>query len=157
MKNMTTVERTGERELTVSRVITGPARLVFEAWTNPALLQRWWVPRSSGLRLIRCAIDARTGGSYRLAFDVGDGKTMEFYGTYVEVSPPERLVWTNEEGADVTVTTVTFTEQAGATVVTLRELYPSKEALDAAMGTGQAEGTRESFEQLEELIVAHRA
>lgn len=152
MKNVTTVERTGERELTVTRIISGPARLVYEAWTKPELFQRWWVPRSMGLSLVRCEVDARTGGRYKLVFDVGEGKTMEFFGKYLEVTPHARLVWTNEESPDVSVTTVTFTEHAGKTVVVLHELFPSKEALEA-QGTGQAEGTRESFEQLEEFIL----
>ena len=154
MKNATTVERTGERELTITLVISGPARLVFEAWTRPELFRQWWVPRSVGLSLMTCELDARTGGSYRLVYDVGEGKTMAFFGKYLEVTPPSRIVWTNEEGAEVTVTTVTLTEEGGKTVVAMTEVYPSKEALDAAMSSGMPEGTCETFGQLEEFIVA---
>lgn len=154
MKNATTVERTGERELTITRVISGPARLVFEAWTRPELFRQWWVPRSVGLSLMTCELDARTGGSYRLVYDVGEGKTMAFFGKYLEVTPPSRIVWTNEEGAEVTVTTVTLTEEGGKTVVAMTEVYPSKEGLDAAMSSGMPEGTCETFGQLEEFIVA---
>lgn len=154
MKNATTVERTGERELTITRIISGPARLVFEAWTRPELFRQWWVPRSMGMCLVSCEIDARTGGSYRLEYDVGEGKTMAFFGKYLEVTPPPRIVWTNEEGAEVTVTTVTLTEQGDKTVVAMSEVYPSKEALDAAMSSGMPEGTCETFGQLEEFIVA---
>jgi uncharacterized protein YndB with AHSA1/START domain len=77
---------------------------------------------------------------------------MAFFGTYVEVTPFSRLVWTNEESDDGAVTTVTFEEQDGKTRLAMHELYPSKEALDAA-GTGAADATVEQFEQLDELLV----
>jgi uncharacterized protein YndB with AHSA1/START domain len=149
MKNRTTVERKSEREIVVTRTFDAPARLVFEAWTRPELLKRWWVPRSMGMTLVSCDVDARTGGRYRFVF----GHGMEFFGTYVEVTPYSRLVWTNEEGgASGPVTTVTFEEKGGKTLLVLRELYPSKEALDAA-GTGAADATHETFAQLDELLV----
>ncbi|WP_345786985.1 SRPBCC domain-containing protein [Gemmatimonas aurantiaca] len=154
VKNRTTVERTSDREVVVTRTINGPARIVFEAFTQPELFRRWWVPRSMGMKLQSCEIDARVGGQYRLAFDVGGSEPAVFFGTYVEVQPPSRLTWTNEEGDEGgSVTTVTFEEQNGKTLVTLRETYPSKEALDAA-GTGAAEALIETFGQLDELLVA---
>lgn len=146
--NSTTVERTSDREVVVTRVFDAPARLVFEAWTNPELFQRWWVPKSLGMTLYACEMDVRTGGTYRLNF--GDG--MDFFGRYVEVTPPSRIVWTNEEGGEGgSVTTVTFEETDGRTRLVMTELYPSKEALDAA-GTGAAEATQETFAQLDELL-----
>jgi uncharacterized protein YndB with AHSA1/START domain len=149
MKNRTTVERTSERELVVRRTFNGPARIVFEAWTKPELFKRWWVPKSMGMTLHSCEMDVRTGGKYRLGF--GDG--MDFFGTYLEVTPPSRLVWTNEEGGENgQVTTVTFEEQGGKTLLVMHELYPSKEALDAA-GTGAADAMSETFEQLDDLLV----
>jgi len=142
------VERTSDRELVVTRTINGPARLVFEAWTRPELFEQWWAPRSLGMVLHACEMDVRVGGAYRL--DFGDG--MDFFGTYVEVTPHSRLAWTNEEGGDGgPVTTVTFEDRGDTTLVTLRELYPSKEALDAA-GTGAAEALGEMFDQLDELL-----
>jgi len=147
-KNRTTVERKSERELVVTRMIEGPPRLVFEAWSNPELFKRWWVPRSLGMTLKSCEMDVRTGGKYRLSF--GDG--MDFFGRYLEVTPPSRIVWTNEEGGENgPVTTVTLEDKGGRTLLVMSELYPSKEALDAA-GTGAADAMHESFAQLEELL-----
>src|SRR5512143_3234059 len=97
MKNRTTVERTSEREVVVTRLFDGPARLVFEAWTKPELFKRWWVPESFGLNLLSCELDARTGGKYRLVYGQEGSKPMEFHGRYIEVTPHSRLVWTNEE------------------------------------------------------------
>ena len=145
----TTVERRSDRELVVTRTFDAPARLVFEAWSNPELFQRWWVPKSMGMHLHSCEMDVRTGGTYRLNF--GDG--MDFFGRYIEVTPQARIVWTNdEEGENASVTTVTFEEKDGRTLLVMSELYPSKEALDEA-GTGAADATHETFGQLDELLV----
>ena len=145
----TTVERRSDRELVVTRSFDAPARLVFEAWSNPELFQRWWVPKSMGMHLHSCEMDVRTGGTYRLNF--GDG--MDFFGRYIEVTPQARIVWTNdEEGENASVTTVTFEEKDGRTLLVMSELYPSKEALDEA-GTGAADATHETFGQLDELLL----
>ena len=152
VKNRTTVERKSERELAVTRTFNGPARLVFEAWTKPELFQRWWVPKSTGMSLLSCEMDVRVGGKYRLVFDHGASKNVAFFGRYLEVTPHSRLVWTNEEGnGHEAVTTVTFEEKGGQTLLVLRELHPSKEACDDAIGFG--EGLRETFGQLDELLV----
>ena len=149
MKHRTTAKRTSDREVVVTRTFDAPARLVFEAWTTPELFKRWWVPRSMGMTLLSCEMDVRVGGKYRLKFAPG----MDFFGQYLEVIPHSRLVWTNEEsGEDGPVTTVTFEEKGGKTLLVLRELYPSKEALDAA-GTGAADAMGEMFGQLDELLV----
>jgi len=144
----TTVARTSDREIAVTRTFDAPARLVFEAWSRPELFKKWWVPKSIGMTLRSCEMDVRTGGKYHLNF--GDG--MDFFGRYIEVTPPSRIVWTNEEGGENgSVTTVTFEEKDGQTLLVMRELYPSKEALDAA-GTGAADATHETFAQLDELL-----
>jgi uncharacterized protein YndB with AHSA1/START domain len=154
MQNRTTVERKSERELVITRTVNGPARLVFEAWTRPELLKQWWVPKSFGVSLLSCEADVRVGGRYRLVFGVGAAEPMEFFGRYIEVTPHSRLAWTNEEGDDGgAVTTVTFEEQAGKTLLVMHELYPSKEALDGAMASGEKSGVSETFEQLDELLV----
>jgi uncharacterized protein YndB with AHSA1/START domain len=154
VKNRTTVERKSDREVVVTRTINGPARIVFEAFTRAELFKRWWVPKSMGMTLLSCEIDARVGGRYRLEFDVGGSEPAAFFGTYVEVKPYSRLAWTNDEGGEGgSVTTVTFEEKEGRTLVVLRETYPSKEALDAA-GTGAADAMVETFDQLDELLVA---
>jgi uncharacterized protein YndB with AHSA1/START domain len=148
-----TVERKSEREIVVTRMFDAPARLVFDAWTKPELFRRWWVPKSMGMTLRSLEMDARTGGSYRLNF--GDG--MDFFGKYVEVTPHSRIVWTNEEGGENTsVTTVTFEENDGKTLLVVSEVYPSKEALDAA-GTGAADAMHETFAQLDDLLAEAQA
>jgi uncharacterized protein YndB with AHSA1/START domain len=153
MKNRTRVERKSDRELVVTRTFNGPARIVFEAWTRPELFKQWWAPKSMGMFLRSCEMDVRTGGRYRLVFGHDASNTAEFFGTYIEVIPHSRLVWTNDEGGDGgPVTTVTFEEKGGNTLLTYHELYPSKEALDAA-GTGAADAMPEQFEQLDELLV----
>jgi uncharacterized protein YndB with AHSA1/START domain len=152
MKNRTIVERTSEREVVVTRTFNGPARIVFEAWTKPELFKQWWVPKSMGMSLLSCEIDARVGGKYRLVF-AHEGSEFAFFGTYLEVTPHSRLVWTNDEGGDAgQVTTVTFEERDSKTLLVMHELYPSKEALDAA-GTGAADAMVETFAQLDELLV----
>ena len=148
MKNRTTVERKSERELVVTRTFNGPARIVFEAWTKPELFRRWWAPKSMGMSLLSCEMDVRVGGKYRLEFEPD---AMAFFGTYLEVTPHSRLVWTNEEGGEGgPVTTVTFEEKGGKTLLVLHEIHPSKEAVDEAIGFG--EGLRETFEELDELL-----
>ena len=151
-KNDTRVERKSELELVVTRTVNAPARLVFEAWTKAELFRRWWVPKSYGLTLLSCEMDVRVGGRYRLVFS-HQASTMEFFGTYLEVTPHSRLVWTNEEGGEGgPVTTVTFEEQRGQTLLVMHELHSSKEALDAA-GTGAADAMVETFAQLDELLL----
>jgi uncharacterized protein YndB with AHSA1/START domain len=154
-KNPTTVERRSERELVVTRTFNGPARIVFEAWTKPELFRRWWVPKSCGISFVSCEVDARTGGTYRFVFaHPASEQPMAFFGRYIEVTPHSRLVWTNDEGGEGgAITTVTFEERGGETLVVMHDLYPSKEALDAAIACGSTGGTGEQFAQLDELLV----
>ena len=151
VKNPTTVERKSERELVVTRTFNAPARIVFEAWTKPELFKQWWVPKSMGMFLRSCEMDVRVGGRYRLVFGHDASNPDEFFGRYIDVTPHSRLVWTNEESDEGSVTTVTFAETGGTTSLVMHELYPSKEALDAA-GTGAADAMSETFEQLDELL-----
>ena len=156
MTNDTVVERKSERELIVTRTFNGPARLVFEAWARPELFQRWWVPKSSCVTMLSCEMDIRTGGSYRLVMSHPSApQPMAFFGRYLEVTPHARIVWTNDEGGEGgPVTTVTFEERGGQTLVTLRDLYSSKEALDAAIASGATSGFSEQFAQLADLLVS---
>lgn len=149
-KHPTSVERRSDREVVVRRIFDAPARLVFEAWTRPELFKQWWVPKSTGLVLLSLEQDVRVGGGYRLVFDLGDSKTMAFFGRYIEVMPPSRLSWTNEESDDGAVTTVTLEEKNGQTHLTFSELYPTKEALDRNIGS--TEGLPEQFAQLDALL-----
>jgi uncharacterized protein YndB with AHSA1/START domain len=152
MTNRTTVERKSERELVITRTFNGPTRIVFEAWTNAELIRRWWAPKSTGLSLLSCEVDVRVGGSYRFEFGQGASKPMAFFGRYLEVTPNSRLVWTNGESNNGAVTTVTFAEKSGGTLLVMHELYPSKEALDGVIA-GMEGGMAETFSQLDELLV----
>ena len=152
VKNRMTVERKSERELVITRSFNAPARLVFEAWTQPELLKRWWAPKSSGMVLLSCEADVRPGGKYRFEFGHGSSGSMAFFGKYIDVVPHSRLVWTNEESDEGSVTTVTFEERAGKTLLVMHERFPSKEALDASIA-GMEGGMPETFGQLDELLV----
>lgn len=155
MKNRTAVERKSDRELVVTRTIDAPPHIVFEAWTRPELFMLWWVPKSVGLTLLACEMDVRVGGKYRLVFAAGPDSQMEFFGTYLEVTPPSRLVWTNDEGEEGgAVTTVTFEQRGEQTLLTVHDLYPSKEAL---LGSGAMDAMPETLDQLEELLATTRA
>ena len=148
----TMVKIASEREVVVTRTFDAPARLVFRAWAEPGLFRRWWVPRSMGMTLRSCEMDVRPGGKYRLEFGDDPANPMAFFGTYLEVVPDARIVWTNEENGDAaSITTVTFEERDGRTLLVMSERYPTKEALDAA-GTGAQEATIETFGQLDELL-----
>ncbi len=154
--NPTTTERTSDRELVVKRTVNGPARLVFDAWTKPELLKKWWAPKSFGVVFISCELDLRAGGSYRFVFGhPASEQPMTFFGRYLEVTPPSRLSWTNEEAGTVgPVSTATFEEQGGKTLIVVTDVYPSKEALDAAIASGNTNGMGEEFfGQLDELLV----
>jgi len=146
-RSLVTVERTSDREIRVTRTFNGPVHLVFEAWTKPELFKQWWLPKSMGMTLHSLEMDARTGGSYHL--DFGDG--ADFYGTYLEVTPHSRIVWTNDEGEEnSSMTTVSFEDQDGKTLLVMSETYPSAEALEAGAGAEQA--THETFGQLDDLL-----
>jgi uncharacterized protein YndB with AHSA1/START domain len=153
MKNRATMERTSDRELVVTRTVNGPRHLVFQAWAKPELFKQWWVPKSFPIVLLSCEMDVRTGGKYRLEMGHGASKPMAFFGKYLEVIPPSRIVWTNDEADEAgPVTTVTFEEKAGQTLIVMHELYPSKEALDAAMTSGEKSCVGETFDQLEAVL-----
>jgi len=152
-RNRTTSERKSARELVITRTFDAPVRLVFEAWTTPELFRQWWVPKSSGATLLSCEQDVRVGGSYRLQLAHPRAATpMTFFGRYLEVVPNARLVWTNDESADGAVTTVTFEEKDGKTLLVMRELYPSKQALDMTI-EGMDEAMPETFEQLDDFLI----
>jgi len=154
VKHRMSVQRTSGRELVVTRTINAPPQIVFEAWINAELFQRWWVPKSFALELLSCELDVRVGGAYRLVFrHPGDPEPMAFHGRYLEVRPPSRLVWTNEEtGSAGQVTTVTFEERNGRTQLVVHDLYSSTEALDEAISSGSISWNDDTFDQLDELL-----
>lgn len=157
MKHPTTVERQSDLELVVTRTFDAPPHLVFEAWTRPELLRRWWTPASFGITFVSCEADVRTGGTYRFVFSHPDfEQPMAFFGRYLEVTPPSRIVWTNEEGAEGPVTTVTLEGKGDTTLLVLRERYPSRQALDEAIASGSTgtAGAAEQFEELDGVLAA---
>ena len=153
-KPVTTTDRRSDREVVVTRTFDGPAHLVFEAWTRPELIMKWWTPASFGITFISCDMDARTGGTYKFvmghpSFD----QPMTFHGRYLEVVPGKKIVWTNEEGGENgSVTTVTFEEKHGKTHLVLSDVHPSKAALDAELESGAIGGYPEQFNQLDILL-----
>ena len=152
VQNPTSIERRGDRELVVTRTFDAPPSMVYKAWSQPELFQRWWMPKSvAGVSLVSCDLDVRTGGKYRLEFSAGGPDTMAFHGKYLEVVPNERIVWTNDEGEEGAITTVTFEDQGGKTLLHFHEVYPSREALEEAL-QGSAAGLPEQLEQLDELL-----
>jgi uncharacterized protein YndB with AHSA1/START domain len=150
---LTRTDRRSDREVVVTRIFDAPARLVFQAWTTPELLMRWWTPKSFGITFISCEADVRPGGTYRFvmghpSFD----QPMAFVGRYLEVDPPRCLVWTNEENEEGSVTTVTFEEKDGRTYLMLSDVYATKAALDEAMVQGGIGAFPEQFEALDGLL-----
>ena len=158
MRNETIVERTADRELVVRRTFNGPAHVVFDAWTQPELLKRWWAPKSFGVTLFECESDLRVGGTYRYAFGRDPGKPEVFSGRYLEVRPPSRLVLTQlyerMRDAGEAIVTATFEESQGRTLLVLHQLFPSKEALEGALAFGMENGMRVTLDQLDELVAA---
>jgi uncharacterized protein YndB with AHSA1/START domain len=149
----TTVNRRSDRELIVTHTFDAPARVVFQAWSRPELFQRWWIPKATGMTVVACEMDVRTGGSYRLEITPpGSDQPMAFFGKYLEVVPDARIVWTNEEEDGGAVTTVTFEEKNGKTQLTLTEHWPTSQALEDALA-GSATALPEQFAQLDELLV----
>jgi uncharacterized protein YndB with AHSA1/START domain len=160
MRNETIVERTADRELVATRTFNAPARIVFDAWTKPELLKRWWAPKSFGVTLFECDSDLRVGGTYRYAFGRDPKNPEVFSGRYVEVNSPSRLVLTQlyERMPDIgeAIVTVTFEESQGRTRLTLHQLFPSKEALEGALASGMESGMRVTLDQLEALVASMR-
>jgi uncharacterized protein YndB with AHSA1/START domain len=155
VQNHATMERKSDRETVVTRTFDAPAHILFETWSKSELFRQWWVPRSYGLSLLSCEMDVRVGGRYRLEFgDPASEQPMAFFGTYIEVIPNACIAWTNEESEEGAVTTVTFEEFDGKTMLVVHDLYPSKEVLDNEIACGATGGMGETLDQLDALIVA---
>jgi uncharacterized protein YndB with AHSA1/START domain len=156
MNEATTVERISDRELVVTRTVNGPAKLVFDAWTKPELLKRWWAPKSLGVSLFECEQDVRVGGKYRFAFGHNPQDPEVFSGHYTEVTPTTKLVCTQVyermAAAGEAIITATFEEKDGRTRLTLSQRFPSEQALDGAVASGMERGMRETLDQLAALV-----
>ena len=154
----TSMEVRGEREILIQRTFEAPARTLFDAWTRADLVKRWWAPRSHRVTLASCEADVRAGGSYRYVMRRDTGEEFAFSGQYTEVNRPSRLAYTQvfEPMAHLGAAMVTLTleEQNGTTHLLLHALYPSRESRDQTVASGMEHGTRETFEQLEELLLS---
>lgn len=159
-KNTTSMALEADRAIVISRTFNGPARIVFDAWTRPELVKRWWAPKSHGVSVVGCDADVRVGGSYRYVLQRDTGDEFAFSGKYTEVTPHTRLVYTSvfEPMADAgaVIVTVTFEERDGKTHLVSHELYPSPEAREAALASGMEHGMRETMDQLDELVASLR-
>jgi uncharacterized protein YndB with AHSA1/START domain len=159
----TSMELPSDEEILITRTFRAPARIVFEAWTKPEHVTRWWAPKSRGVTLVQCEADLRSGGAYRYVLARGTEPPFAFHGTYVEISPPTRLVYTQrfEPSPGVVlpeeaVITVTFEELNGSTTLVARERYPSKEVRDGVLESGMEGGMREAMDQLDALVASLR-
>jgi uncharacterized protein YndB with AHSA1/START domain len=159
-KNHTSMELKSDREIIIARTFNGPARIVFDAWTRPELVKRWWAPNSHCVVVVSCDADVRVGGNYRYVLKPPEGEEFAFSGQYTEVTPHSRLVYTQVfepvKDAGAVIITVTFKEQDGKTHLVSHELYPSKEAREAALSAGMEHGMRETMDQLDELVASLR-
>jgi uncharacterized protein YndB with AHSA1/START domain len=166
LKSRTSLERASDRELVIARTFNGPARIVFDAWTRPEHVSRWWAPQALGVSVVSCDAEVRVGGRYRYVLQPRKGGAIAFSGEYLEVTPHSRLVYTSffeptalgpMEGVPAVVVTVTFDEQDGRTHMVSRELYPSKEVLDGALASGMEPGVHATMDQLDELVSSLRS
>ncbi len=154
---MSTTDRSAtessEREIVMTRVVDAPRRLVFEAWTNPKHPPHWMLG-PSGWTMPVCEIDLHPGGVWHFVWRRPDGTEMGMHGVYQEITPPERLVSTESWGGDwpETINTLILSEEDGKTTISMRVLYPSKEARDAALQTGMKEGASASFDRLAKYL-----
>lgn len=156
--NRTSMQIVSDRELVISRTFNGPARVVFDAWTKPELVRRWWAPASHCVSIVGCDADVRVGGAYRYVMRLDTGKEFAFSGTYVELAPYTRIVYTQifepMRAAGAVTSTVTLDERDGKTHLVLHSLYPSKEALEATIASGMEHGMRETMDQLDDLVAS---
>jgi uncharacterized protein YndB with AHSA1/START domain len=157
MKNTGTLKVTlpSDREVTLTRVFDAPRRMVYDAFTKPELLKRWFGPRDWSL--VECEVDLRVGGGFRFVLEGPGGRRMGMRGVYRELAPPDRSVhlesFDDFPGEPAVVTTV-LTEESGKTTLTATVLSPSKEVRDAVLKSGMEHGAAESYDKLAELLAA---
>jgi uncharacterized protein YndB with AHSA1/START domain len=160
MKNTGTLQVTaqGDREVVMTRVFDAPRALVYEAFTRPELLRRWFGPR--GFTMDVCEVDFRVGGGFRFVLRTPTGKTMGMSGVYRELVPPERSVHLesfDDFPGEPAVVTAVFTERDGKTTLNVHILAPSREARDGMLATGMEHGAAETYDRLAELLAAEPA
>jgi len=158
MKNTGTLKVTtpSDREIVLTRVFDAPRHLVWDAFTKPELLKRWFGPR--GWSLVVGEVDLRVDGGFRFVLRGPDGKTMGMRGVYREIVPPDRSVHIEsfDDYPGESQVTAVFVEEEGKTMLTATVLYPSKEIRDIVIQTGMEHGAAESYEKLAELLAVDR-
>lgn len=162
--NQTSMELKGDREIVIARTFNGPPRIVFDAWTRPELVRRWWAPDSRRVVVTACDADLRAGGTYRYVLRLEKtGHQFAFSGRYTEVTPHSRLVYTElfepdaggaNPGDIPLIVTVTFTGRDGKTDLVSHSLCPSPEVRDAILASGMEHGMRETMDQLDLLVAS---
>src|SRR6266567_8554640 len=149
MKNTGTLNVTtpSDREIVMTRVFDAPRALVFDAFTRPELLKRWFGPRGWSLEV--CEVDYRVGGGFRFVLSGPDGQKMGMRGVYREIEPPVRSVHMEsfDDYPGESQVTAVFTEQGGKTTLTATVLYPSQEIRDAVIKSGMEHGAAESYDR----------
>lgn len=150
---VTTYTTASDQEVVITRVVSAPRRVVFDAFTNARHVPNWLIG-PEGWTMPVCEIDLRPGGTWRYVYRKDDGSEMTMQGSYREVAPPERLVSTESWGPEwpETVNTMVLTETGGLTTITITARYPSKEARDAALKTGMKSGMDQSFARLDSML-----
>ena len=151
-----TIETVSDREILIRREFRATAKSLYAAWTDPNLVAQWWAPKAFGVTMVLCEADVRVGGQYRYVIRTSEGGEIGFHGTYRELTPHARLVYTQvfEPMADAgeVIVTITLEQMADKTLLISRELYPSKDALHAAVSSGMEAGMNSTFAQLDELL-----
>ena len=154
MRNTGTLKVTTptDREIVLTRVFDAPRNLVFDAFSKPELLKRWFGPR--GWSLVVCEVDLRVGGGFRFVLRGPDGRDMGMRGVYREIVPPERSVHMEsfDDYPGESQVTALFVEQGGKTTLTATVLYPSREVRDAVIKSGMEQGAAESYDKLAEML-----
>lgn len=154
MKNTGTLKVTTptDREIVLTREFNAPRHLVYEAFTTPELLRRWFGPH--GWSLSTCEVDLRVGGGFRFVMRGPDGQEMGMRGTYRELDPPDRSVHVEsfDDYPGESIVTAVFVEANGRTTMTATVLYESKEVRDAVIASGMEHGAAESYDRLAELL-----
>ena len=152
-------EPAADREVTITRVFDVPARLLFEAWSKPEHVVKWFGPK--GWPITLCEIDFRVGGRFRFAMTGSSGvQNTPFGGTYLEIVPNRKIVYDNgfeEPGAERMVHTVTFDEKDGKTTLTLHTLFASVKMYKEHVGEGFVQGTNSALDNLEDVVAAMRS
>ena len=146
----------GDRSFVIARTFNGPARIVFEAYTRPELVARWWAPQSHGVSIVACDADVRPGGSYRYVLRVRARQEIAFSGQYLEVTPEPTASGVQPGDQAITIT-VTFEERDGQTHFLSRTVCPTPELRDTIIASGMESGMRETMDQLEALVARLRA